>query len=266
MTHRRLSIVCACLAAAVLAAGNRASAQPPTSAPAAAAPAALPSVDEVLKKYRAAIGGEDAIKKHTTRLVKGTFEIPAQGMRGDLTIMAAAPDRIRVLVTLPGLGELQRGYDGTLGWSIDPAIGPRLLEGSELAEFKHSADFYDDLHDPAKFKSVTVVGKTTFEGQECYEVKLVKDSGFEYTEFFSAGTGLLVGGKLNASSQMCSVPVTSAVSEYKTFGGVMVPTITRQRMMGLEQVTTVVSVSFDPIDPKAFDLPPAIAALAAQKK
>jgi hypothetical protein len=266
MTHRRLSIVCACLAAAVLAAGNRASAQPPTSAPAAAAPAALPSVDEVLKKYRAAIGGEDAIKKHTTRLVKGTFEIPAQGMRGDLTIMAAAPDRIRVLVTLPGLGELQRGYDGTLGWSIDPAIGPRLLEGSELAEFKHSADFYDDLHDPAKFKSVTVVGKTTFEGQECYEVKLVKDSGFEYTEFFSAGTGLLVGGKLNASSQMGSVPVTSAVSEYKTFGGVMVPTITRQRMMGLEQVTTVVSVSFDPIDPKAFDLPPAIAALAAQKK
>jgi hypothetical protein len=266
MTHRRLSIVCACLAAVVLSAGNRASAQPPASAPAAAAPAALPSVDEVLKKYRAAIGGEEAIKKHTTRLVKGTFEIPAQGMRGDLTIMAAAPDRIRVLVTLPGLGELQRGYDGTLGWSIDPAIGPRLLEGSELAEFKHSADFYDDLHDPAKFKSVTVVGKTTFEGQECYEVRLVKDSGFEYTEFFSAGTGLLVGGKLNASSQMGSVPVTSAVSEYKAFGGVMVPTITRQRMMGLEQVTTVISVSFDPIDPKAFDLPPAIAALAAQKK
>ena len=220
----------------------------------------------MLKKYRVAIGGEEAIKKHTARSVKGTFEIPAQGMKGDLSIMAAAPDMIRVMVTLPGLGELQRGYDGKLGWSIDPAIGPRLLEGNELAEFKHSADFYDDLHDPKKFKSITVVGKTMFEGQECYELKLVKESGFEYTEFFSVASGLIVGGKLNASSQMGSVPVTSIVSDYKAFGGVLVPTVTRQRMMGLEQLTTVISVSFDPIDPKAFELPPAIAALAAQKK
>ena len=198
--------------------------------------------------------------------MKGTFEIPAQGMKGDLSIIAAAPDMIRVVVTLPGLGELQRGYDGKLGWSIDPAIGPRLLEGSELAEFRHSADFYDDLHEPKKFKSITVVGRTTFEGQECYELKLVKDSGFEYTEFFSVATGLIVGGKLNASSQMGSVPVTSVAADYKSFGGVLVPTVTRQRMMGLEQLTTILSVTFDPIDPKAFELPPAIAALAAQKK
>ena len=264
MTRARLVLVCSGLVTALVA-GRVVSVRAQAPAPPAVSPA-LPNADEVLKKYRVALGGEEAIKKHTTRSVKGTFEIPAQGMKGDLSIMAAAPDMIRVMVTLPGLGELQRGYDGKLGWSIDPAIGPRLLEGSELAEFKHSADFYDDLHDPKKFKSITVVGKTVFEGQDCYELKLVKDSGFEYTEFFSVATGLIVGGKLNASSQMGSVPVVSAVSEYKAFGGVLVPTITRQRMMGLEQLTTVISVSFDPIDPKAFELPPAIAALAAQKK
>ena len=97
-------------------------------------------------------------------------------------------------------------------------------------------------------------------------MKLVRASGFEYTEFFSVGTGLLVGVKMNASSQIGSVPVTTAVSEYKTFGGVLVPTITRQRMMGLESVTTITAVSYDAIDPKTFELPPAIAALAAQKK
>ncbi len=264
MTRARLLIVCGGLVAALVA-GRVVSVRAQAPAPPAVSPA-LPSADEVLKKYRVALGGEEAIRKHTTRSVKGTFEIPAQGMKGDLSIMAAAPDMIRVMVTLPGLGELQRGYDGKLGWSIDPAIGPRLLEGSELAEFKHSADFYDDLHDPKKFKSITVVGKTVFEGQDCYELKLVKETGFEYTEFFSVASGLIVGGKLNASSQMGSVPVTSAVSDYKAFGGVLVPTITRQRMMGLEQLTTVISVSFDPIDPKAFELPPAIAALAAQKK
>jgi hypothetical protein len=71
---------------------------------------------------------------------------------------------------------------------------------------------------------------------------------------------------MNASSQLGSVPVTTAVSEYKAFGGVLAPTITRQRMMGLESVTTITAVSYDAIDPKTFELPAAIAALAAQKK
>ena len=267
MKRARRFPACGLLAAALLACGSVGlHAQAPAPAPSpTASVAALPSAEEVLKRYRTAIGGEEAIKKHTARSMKGTFEIPAQGMKGDLSIVAAAPDKMHFKVTLPGLGELQRGYDGHVGWSIDPAIGPRLLEGGELAEFRHSADFYDDLHDPKTFKSITVVGKTTFEGQECFELKLVKDSGFEYTEFYSVATGLIVGAKLNASSQMGSIPVTSMVSDYKEFGGVMVPTVTRQRMMGLEQVTTFLSVSFDPVDPKVFELPPAIAALTQKK-
>ena len=271
MNRSPVWLLCAGLLVA-MSAGRAVSAQAPAPAPApapqAAAPAApaLPSTEEVLKRFRGAMGGEAAIRKRTARSMKGTFEIPAQGMKGDLSIVAAAPDRYLLIVTLPGLGELQRGFDGTLGWSVDPAIGPRLLEGNELAEFRHSADFYLDLHEPAKFKSMTVVGRTTFEGQDCIELKLVKDSGFEYTEFFSVATGLIVGTKLNVSSQMGSVPVTSIVSDYKSFDGTLVPVVTRQRMMGLEQLTTILSVSFDPIDAKVFELPPAIAALAAQKK
>jgi hypothetical protein len=65
---------------------------------------------------------------------------------------------------------------------------------------------------------------------------------------------------------MGQMPMTSVITEYKPFGGLMVPTVTRQRMMGLEQVMTIASVSFDAVDPKTFELPPAIAALAAQKK
>jgi hypothetical protein len=238
---------------------------PPTQTQAPNAPG-LPSADAILQKYRDAIGGEAAIRKHTSRRFKGTFEIPAQGMKGDLTVTAMAPNLMVVVVSLPGLGELRRGFDGKVAWSVDPAIGPRLLEGREADEFKHSADFYDDLHEPSKFKSITVVGKGPFEGQECYEVKLVRDSGFEYTEYFSAETGLIVGGKLKASSQMGEVPVTTVSGEYKAFDGVLVPTVTRQKMMGLEQVVTVTSVSFDPVDPAEFALPPAIQSLVGQQK
>ena len=105
-----------------------------------------------------------------------------------------------------------------------------------------------------------------FEGAECYEVKLVRTTGFEYTEFFNLKTGLLAGMKMNATSQMGTIPVVQVVSDYKNFGGVLTPTMTRQQMMGLESEMTIPSITFDPVDPKAFDLPPAIAALARQQK
>ena len=119
--------------------------------------APLPAAEEMLKRYRTAIGGEAAIKKHTSRVIGGSFEILAQDMKGDLTITAAAPDRMRLTISLPGVGDLERGTTASVGWSMDPAIGPRLLEGKELDELKHSADFYDDLRDPKSYSSVTVV-------------------------------------------------------------------------------------------------------------
>jgi hypothetical protein len=261
-------LLAAALAAvpAAMPAALRAQAAPTAPKPAAAPSAPLPAAEEILKHYRTAIGGEAAIRKHTSRVVAGSFEILAQGMKGNLKITAAAPDRLRLTISLPGVGDLERGYDGRIGWSLDPAIGPRLLDGKELDELKYSADFYDEIHDPKSYSSITLVGQNVFEGADCYEVKLVRTTGFEYTEFFNVKTGLLAGTKMSATSQMGSIPVVQVVSDYKSFGGVLTPTVTRQRMMGLESEMTISSITYDPVDPKAFDLPPAIAALASQQK
>ena len=261
-----LAALVAALPAGLHAQGAATAAGPAAAKPASAAAAPLPAAEEILKRYRTAIGGEAAIRKHTSRVIAGSFEILAQNMKGDLKITAAAPDRLRLTISLPGVGDLERGFDGRTGWSLDPAVGPRLLEGKELDELKHSADFYDDLHDPKNYLSVTVVGQNVFEGSDCYEVKLVRTTGFEYTEFFNVKTGLLAGMKMNATSQMGTIPVVQVVSDYKSFGGVLSPTVTRQRMMGLESEMTISSVTFDPVDPKIFDLPPAIAALVKQQK
>ena len=263
---RPWSLVLVLLAAALAATPGAQAQAPATAASAAPKPAALPSVAEVLKRYRAAIGGDAALKKHTSRTETGSFEISGQGMKGDLKLVAQAPDKMHQWITLPGLGSLEQGYDGHVGWSVDPAVGPRLLEGRELDQLKYAADFYQDLHDPAGFSSMTVVARGSFEGEDCYEVKLVRKTGFELTEFFSTKTGLIVGVKMNATMQMGSVPVTTTLGEYKVFGGVLTATVSHQKMMGLESVMMINSVSFDPVDPKTFDLPPQIAALVRQQK
>ncbi|MBI3669326.1 MAG: hypothetical protein HY237_06065 [Acidobacteria bacterium] len=63
----------ALLLASVAAAG--APGQAPQT-PAAKAVPALPTVDQILDKYVQALGGKTAIEKLSSRVSKGTFEIP----------------------------------------------------------------------------------------------------------------------------------------------------------------------------------------------
>ena len=244
------------------AAKEPASAPPPAVEPAPS----LPSAAEVLERHREAIGGAEAIRRYTSRRIAGRFELTAQAIAGPLEILAAAPDRIVLRMELGGLGRVERGFDGTTGWSIDPGIGPRLLQGRELDELRHSAEFYSELKDPSQFSSSAVLERTTFEGKDCYVLKLVRRSGIEVTEYYEVGSGLLVGSQMNSTSAMGSIPTTVVVDDYKEFGGVLMPTRVRQRAMGVEWVLTTTSVEHDTVPAGAFALPAAIAALQPERE
>lgn len=49
----------------------------------------LPSAEEIRARHIDAVGGEKALRAHTSRTVKGTFEMPAMGMSGPTTSYAA---------------------------------------------------------------------------------------------------------------------------------------------------------------------------------
>ena len=98
-----------------------------------AAPAAapLPSGKDVVAKHLAAIGGEAAFKAVKSIRAKGTFELPAQGVKGELEIMAARPNKMLNKVEIPGVGHAESGYDGKIAlvdrparWAV-AAHGPR---------------------------------------------------------------------------------------------------------------------------------------------
>jgi len=234
----------------------------PAPAQAPPAPAKLPAAGDVFARYRLVIGGEAAIRKYSSRRTAGRFELPAQGIGGAFESLAAAPNRMRIRIDLGGLGTMQRGYDGTIGWALDPAVGPRIVSGCELDEMMHSADFYYDLHDPASIKSATVTELAPFEGRPAYTVQIVRPSGFEVTEYYEAASGLLVGFRMNSCSPMGTVPaVVTILEEYKPFGGVQTATRARQRAMGIESVMTVTAVDYAPLGADTFTPPAEIQAL-----
>ena len=69
------------------------------------------------------------------------------------------------------------------------------------------------------------------------------------------------GMSMMAATPMGQIPVIIVMTDYKDFGDVKVPTKTTTKVMGQTQLMTVDTVSWDPVDAKAFDLPTEIAAL-----
>jgi hypothetical protein len=230
-------------------------------APAAAAAQQLPSAEQLTQRYVQAIGGREAMLAPRTTRTRGTFEMPAAGLTGELEVVTGKPNRVATRVTIGGLGEIRNGYDGQTGWSVDPMMGARLLTPAETDAAREQADPMAAVRDPSAYTSMTTVEQTTMGGQACYKVRLVWKSGRESFDCYAVEGGLLVGSVTTQESPMGTMSVTTLVSDYRQFGNVRMATRMTQEAMGQQQVITVTSVEFDVVDDAAFNPPAAIAAL-----
>lgn len=230
-------------------------------APAPAAAQQLPEATQLVQRYLDAVGGREAMLAPRSARTRGTFEMPAAGLTGELEVVTAKPNRVATRVNIPGLGEILSGYDGQTGWSLNPMMGARLLTGAELEAVLEQADPLVAVRDPSTYQSMTTVEQTTMGGQACYRVRVVSKSGRESFDCYAVDTGLLVASVSTQDSPMGSMSVTTLLSEYKQFGNVRMPTRLTQEMMGQQQVMTITSVEFDVVDDAAFSLPAEIQAL-----
>ena len=237
------------------------------------APAALPDGRGIVDRHIKEVGGRTAILAHKSMQVKGTLAVPASGITGPIEIFGAAnPDRVIVKTSVPGIGEIMEGFDGSHAWIVSPMTGPMLKVGKELQQTKLDADFYSELRDPKKYISIKTVEKTTCpeapgsasktaEARSCYKVALTRIDGTEDFDFYDAGTGLRAGGINTRESSMGTMTITSAIGGYKKFGNMLVATTQSQQVMGVEQTITLSSVEFDKVVPSVFEPPAAIKAL-----
>jgi hypothetical protein len=232
--------------------------------PAAAGAQALPPARELVDRYIELIGGRAAILERTSTHMTGTFAMPAMGLTGDLEVYSADPGRTVTTVNISGLGEIRSGFDGEVGWAVDPMVGPRVMEGGELAQAKDEAAPEATLRDPKLVESLETVEKTSMNGQDCYRVRIQWKSGRESFDCYSVETGLIVAIQQKSESPMGTIDVTVNMNEYKDFDGIKLPTRIVQQMMGAEQVMTITTVDFGAVDPAVFELPAEIKALVAK--
>ena len=217
----------------------------------AAAPAAaqeLPPAGQLVQRYVEAVGGRDALLAPQSTRTRGTFQIPAAGLGGELVAVTARPGRMATHVTIPGLGVIRSGFDGTHGWSLDPMTGARLLSGAELETMRESANPLMMVRDPSLFRTMETVERTEMAGEPCYRVRTVTLAGREGSDCYHVETGLLVAQVATQESPMGSTVVTTYMSEYRPFGGVLMPTKLVQDLGMMQQNITITGVEFDVVE------------------
>jgi hypothetical protein len=232
------------------------------ASPGAGREQALPTGRAIVDRFVQAIGGDAAFRSIDAMHARGTFEMASQGITGTIEVFSSRPSNIRLRADITGVGRIERGYDGKIGWSMDPLAGPALITGRQLRELTDDALFDGPLHPAEKIGELATVEQTTFDGQPAYKVRVVFASGTEQFEYFAVESGLLIGSE--GSREMPgggSMPRVSMMRDYKPFGALKQPTTLVQQALGIEQVVTLASYEYGPLAADAFTPPAEVLAL-----
>lgn len=219
---------------------------------------ALPSVDQILDKYVAALGGKEAVLKISSRVAKGTLELDQMAGEATTEIYQKAPNKMFTDTESPSFGAYIRAYDGTKGWQDTPQTGLDDVTGGQLASLKRSAEFYGDINLKELFPKMSLKGKESVDGHDAYVVEAVAEDGSPETWYFDANTGLRVRIISQTEGPDGTTEVDTQLGDYREVDGIKYPFLIHQSLGMIAYTIRLAEVKQNvPIDDAKFAKPAA---------
>ena len=187
--------------------------------------AALPTAEQVLANYYAAVGGKDAATKFQSILMKGSIERPGN-RSGPLEVTLKGAYKSLMIVTLPQ-GVVSQGVNGDSGWIKSNATGSQRLNGSNLEQLRRVASYYavvKVIDDPAQMR---VAGKDKIGDREAYVLVLRNDANRTTSIYFDTQTGLLLREITTTKTMLAPLPEQVDFEDYRDVSGIKLPFIIR---------------------------------------
>lgn len=212
----------------------------------------LPPAQEVITRYWDAIGGVQAVSAPQFRRTVG--EMTTDGVTMSVNFIQARPDKMVMRGEIPGLGTVEQGFDGTIGWMVLPGQGARLLQGPELQQVQNQAKFDSNLRFD-EYPVMETIGRAEVDGRACWQVRMVTPENDEALGCFGVDDGYLLSISVTAPEQ-----TTITLGAYRPFGALTLPGRTVVTAGGQQVVLTVSSISHDLIPAAEFEPPAGIRA------
>ena len=189
---------------------------------------AMPSVDQILAKYVEALGGEQALRKVTSRVVTGTQYIPT-GPGGQTPFPAAlerlqkAPNLVVNTYRTPTY-TIADGFDGAKAWALNAqgrVTDPATLDQNRA---KRDADFYLPLDIKQQYAKLEVGGVEHVNDRDAYVVVATPRGDLPERLYFDTLNGLLIRKESALSTPIGDSPFQVNFAEYRdTNSGVKFP-------------------------------------------
>jgi|GEM_PF-981355 len=218
----------------------------------------FPTPRALFARYVNALGGETALRSHTSRRQVGTFFFADFGISGQAEVLQAEPNLMLQVIDLSGFGTFNTGYNGQVGWTMDPTSGNVVLQDAMLNDLLSQAEFYLPLTYASIYPQQETVGTAEVNGQVMYQMTLIDRLGKEAQAYFSVETGLLA--RIDTLFNGVAGPARSITDflEYREFDGVRVPMHLNLNQAGQEFQLQFETVTFDNARPEEFATPAAI--------
>ncbi len=206
-------------------------------APALVTVAAAQTVDEVVEKHLAAMGGRDALGKLTTRKATGaiTISTPNGDLSGPVELYSKAPNKSRAYMSLDlsalGVNEpmiLDQKFDGTAGWAINSLQGDTEITGNQLDNMKNGVFPNQLLNYKEAGMKIELLPKETLAGKSVIVLLVTPKVGSVARVYMDAESFLVVRttAKVNVPQAGGDMEQTAELSDYRTIDGVKVPFMT----------------------------------------
>ncbi len=228
----------------------------------------LPTADELIDKALEAMGGK-AIKKVESYSASSEMTSAMGAMTSET--FWVRPNRVYVRTTIPQMGDMQMGSDGTIGWMNHPMMGYQLLEGDRLEQARQQAIHARLLHLRETIKEddreIAGVGEAELDGVKCYELRLItraKGVVSRGAMLFDAASGLIRAMRTTDEPSGASSVVRFA--DWKAIDGVQF--FHRAQLEGGPATTVIkyVRIEVNKVSPERVALPEEVKKLAAERR
>ncbi|MGB9463884.1 MAG: c-type cytochrome [Candidatus Acidiferrum sp.] len=187
--------------------------------PGADAKPVLPAGEQLLDKYLAAVGGDAALQKISSRVEKG--KINANGQQLSIEVYAKAPDKRISIMHLPN-GESITAFDGKQGW-LSNAGHPHMMSAAENDAVRIDADLYFASHVKTLYKKFTAIPGEKIDGHDTYLVLGRNEGQPPLRLYLDQQSGLLLRLVRYAETPLGRNPTQIDYADYRDADGVKIP-------------------------------------------
>ncbi|MGQ9902591.1 MAG: hypothetical protein ACUVR1_10370 [Fimbriimonadales bacterium] len=193
------------------------------------------NAQQVLARMAQAMGIDKASKIRSVQMT-GTLSYPTQGMQGSYEAFYKSPNKMLLKMNIQGIGEIQQGYDGKVGWEKNPLTGLRELQGAELAQIRMSAQMGANNDLRKTLRNPKLAGQEKVGNRNAFVITAQSAAGTPIKIYIDTQRYLPLRMDMEVATPQGKLNASTYLENYRRVDGIMYPFTTRQSTAGIEAV------------------------------